>query len=235
MVIQGILVYGILWAMNLLNLNDLRSKITDIFTSTTGAILVVLLSLALIGYYIILETVLNGQTVGKKLLHIRVRKEGGFAPNFWDILLRNIIRLVDYLPLFYGIGFIVMFFNGRSKRLGDYAAGTIVIREQPRKKITQFLNVQEVMTIQDPEPVAAESQYAWLSGLLPFLTQTDYLLIKELLNRKNDLTNGPDLAMGIMNSLIKRAYPVDPPPCNRQDVLIILKELMGLYDRASLR
>ena len=56
------------------------------------------------GYFILLEWLLNGQTPGKRLLHIRVIKQGGYALRFFDTLLRNLLRVVDFLPLFYGVG-----------------------------------------------------------------------------------------------------------------------------------
>jgi uncharacterized RDD family membrane protein YckC len=81
------------------------------------------------GYYMIFEIVWNGQTPGKRLLNVRVIRESGYPIRPVDSVIRNLVRIVDWLPFLYGIGALVMLFNRRSKRLGDFAAGTLVVRE----------------------------------------------------------------------------------------------------------
>ena len=83
------------------------------------------------GYFILLEWLLNGQTPGKRLLHIRVIKQGGYALRFFDTLLRNLLRVVDFLPLFYGVGLTSLLFTRDSQRLGDLVAGTLVVYQEP--------------------------------------------------------------------------------------------------------
>lgn len=82
------------------------------------------------GYYIFFETVWQGQSPGKRQMGLRVVTMSGTTVTFMDCLVRNIVRLVDFLPSFYGIGIVVMFISPLSQRLGDFAAGTIVIREK---------------------------------------------------------------------------------------------------------
>ena len=79
------------------------------------------------GYFMFWETVWNGQTPGKRVCGIRVMRDGGFPIDFRAAFLRNIVRYVDFLPAFYGVGAVTMFMSKDSKRLGDYAAGTIVV------------------------------------------------------------------------------------------------------------
>ena len=83
------------------------------------------------GYFILLEWLLNGQTPGKRLLHIRVIKQGGYALRFFDTLLRNLLRVVDFLPLFYGVGLTSLLFTRDSQRVGDLVAGTLVVYQEP--------------------------------------------------------------------------------------------------------
>jgi len=79
-------------------------------------------------YYTIAEA-LGGQTLGKLLLHLRVRSAAGDKASLGPVVLRNVLRIVDGLPLFYLVGFIVMLSTGsRAQRIGDLAANTIVIR-----------------------------------------------------------------------------------------------------------
>jgi uncharacterized RDD family membrane protein YckC len=82
------------------------------------------------GYFALFETFWNGQTPGKRLLKIRVIKDSGRSITLFEALARNLIRVVDYLPGMYLVGVISMLCNRSQKRLGDLAAGTIVIHER---------------------------------------------------------------------------------------------------------
>ena len=78
------------------------------------------------GYYVFFETVWNGQTPGKRLLRLRVIKYGGSPIDLTSAAVRGLIRIVDLAA----IGFIVMFFSSKNQRLGDLAAGTLVVKER---------------------------------------------------------------------------------------------------------
>ncbi len=84
------------------------------------------------GYYVVLEMVTNGQTIGKRALGIRVIRDGGYGLTLTASLLRNLARLVDMLPQTYLVGMVVMIAHRKEKRLGDMMAGTVVVRERPR-------------------------------------------------------------------------------------------------------
>ncbi|MBN2582636.1 MAG: RDD family protein [Planctomycetes bacterium] len=81
------------------------------------------------GYATLFEAFWNGQTPGKRLMGIRVIKEGGFPATLFDAALRNLIRVVDFLPVFYGLGVVCLFLTKRHQRVGDLAAGTLVVRQ----------------------------------------------------------------------------------------------------------
>jgi uncharacterized RDD family membrane protein YckC len=81
-----------------------------------------------IGYGIFLEWAWHGQTVGKKLLRLRVVDAEGMRLQFDQIVTRNLLRFVDMLPAFYFVGGVVSWFNRKCQRLGDIAANTIVVR-----------------------------------------------------------------------------------------------------------
>jgi uncharacterized RDD family membrane protein YckC len=72
----------------------------------------------------------NGQTPGKKAAGIRVIKDGGAPVDFSAACLRSLIALVDFLPCFYFLGGLLVLLNAKGQRLGDMAAGTLVIRER---------------------------------------------------------------------------------------------------------
>lgn len=79
--------------------------------------------------YSILYEMENGQTPGKKRLKIRVVQDNGLPASFSQIVVRNLLRPADMLPIGYFLGLVVMLFNNRFKRIGDWAAGTMVIYE----------------------------------------------------------------------------------------------------------
>jgi uncharacterized RDD family membrane protein YckC len=100
------------------------------------------------GYYVFFETISSGRTPGKRVFGLRVVTEGGHPLRFGDSLLRNLLRAADFLPGAYAIGLLVMGRDARFRRLGDLAAGTIVITEA-RHAVTAKLRL-------DPPPTAAE-------------------------------------------------------------------------------
>jgi uncharacterized RDD family membrane protein YckC len=83
-----------------------------------------------VGYGIALEWRWRGQTIGKRLLGLRVIDAHGLRLHLPQIVLRNLIRLVDALPLLYLVGGIACFFSRNGQRLGDLAANTIVVSHQ---------------------------------------------------------------------------------------------------------
>jgi len=91
------------------------------------AIMVISYFVASIGYGIVLEWSWRGQTVGKRLLRLRVMDAHGLRLQFHQVLLRNLLRFVDMLPALYLVGGLASFFNRRAQRLGDLAANTVVV------------------------------------------------------------------------------------------------------------
>jgi uncharacterized RDD family membrane protein YckC len=89
---------------------------------------VVCFFVAQIGYGIVAEWYWRGQTLGKRLVRIRVVDAQGFRLQFSQIAIRNLLRFVDGLPAFYLVGGLTCLINRRAQRLGDLAANTIVIR-----------------------------------------------------------------------------------------------------------
>jgi uncharacterized RDD family membrane protein YckC len=82
------------------------------------------------GYFVFCEMITNGQSPGKRSQRLRVVKEGGGAIGFTDIAVRNLLRAVDSLPFGYALAGVCMFFSEKVQRLGDMAAGTVVVSEQ---------------------------------------------------------------------------------------------------------
>lgn len=88
----------------------------------------------LLAYYFAMEAV-TGQTVGKGLLSLRVARADGTRPSAGAIGARTLLRIIDWLPFLYLVGFITMLATGqRRKRLGDLVAGTVVARAVPTRR-----------------------------------------------------------------------------------------------------
>ncbi|HTZ18371.1 MAG TPA: RDD family protein [Dissulfurispiraceae bacterium] len=81
-----------------------------------------------VGYGISAEWLWRGQTVGKRLLRLRVIDAGGLKLQFSQVVIRNLIRFFDSLPAFYLVGGVSCLLTSKLQRLGDFAANTVVIR-----------------------------------------------------------------------------------------------------------
>jgi len=82
------------------------------------------------GYFIAFEKLWNGQTPGKRLLGIRVVRDGGYPVELVGSTIRNLVRVIELFVGFYLVSVISMLASSENKRLGDYAAGTIVVRDR---------------------------------------------------------------------------------------------------------
>jgi hypothetical protein len=111
-----------------------------------------------------------------------VVRVNGNPIGFLDVVIRNLVRIVDFLPTGYGLGLTVMFLNLHARRLGDYAAGTLVIKERS-DLAPEHLDDQRrrALTV----TATPETQALWQQRFptLRHLSPTDYELIRDALNR----------------------------------------------------
>ena len=123
------------------------------------------------GYYLFFEWLWRGQTPGKRYAGIRVVAADGQPIGFNESLIRNLVRIVDYLPGAYMLGLITMLIDGRSRRLGDMAAGTIVIRERERVSLE---HIRESRLDRDQEELRARQRQAARESLLASSSAYDF-------------------------------------------------------------
>lgn len=102
----------------------------DVATGIGAAAWFVVLFLVIFGYDILFEVFASGRTPGKRATGIRVVRDGGQPVNFLTSAVRNVLRLVDFLPFMYTVGIVAILATRRNQRLGDLAAGTLVVRER---------------------------------------------------------------------------------------------------------
>ncbi|MEJ2009303.1 MAG: RDD family protein [Acidobacteriota bacterium] len=142
-----------------------------------GAIGIIAYFLLQFGYFAGFEAYWNGQTPGKRYLHLRVIRDSGRPITVYDSVARNLLRIVDSIPGFYGIGILSVLLSSKSQRLGDFVAGTVVVHEQP------LVGRPDVGWTS--QPAAAPSGYD-----LSKLTPEEFQLIEAFLARREQLAPG---------------------------------------------
>jgi uncharacterized RDD family membrane protein YckC len=96
-------------------------------------------------YFLLFEWLWRGQTPGKRLLGIRAIQWRGTSISFFQSAARNTVRFVDALPFFYAAGFLVMACNREQRRLGDLAAGTLVVHVERTGKPVRLLHESDAV------------------------------------------------------------------------------------------
>ncbi len=120
---------GLLAVLAVFLAGRLGVDVTSLVGSWIIAMVVAVVFLTFWGYYIIGETVGDGRTPGKRALGLRVVRDDGSPIGPMDSVIRNVVRVVDLLPGTYALAIWSAVLSGRNKRLGDFAAGTVVVRE----------------------------------------------------------------------------------------------------------
>lgn len=180
------------------------------------------------GYYILFETIWSGQTPGKRVLNIRVIKTTGYPIGFLEAAIRNLIRIADFLPMWYAAGILTMFLSKQARRLGDYAAGTLVVKERGP------LSLKDVDTVEEA-PVGVSTSAAALGEIdpdelrwnLPVLAPDDLRIVHEFLARSPSLEPkvrariGDEIAVRVADRIGAR-HPLDP--------VRFLQRVVYLYD-----
>lgn len=159
--------------------------------SAMFVILVIVLFLPITFYHLVCELFMDGQSIGKAAMKVKVARKDGGQPGLGAYLLRWLLRPVDQ---FNGLGLIVVLINGKGQRLGDLAAGTTVItlKQRTQLKDTLMTTVQEAHQVRFPEAVR--------------LTDAQATLIKEVLN--NTRTDNRWVLMDEMAERVRKAIGV---------------------------
>jgi uncharacterized RDD family membrane protein YckC len=151
---------------------SLFSKGAGVWVVAVGFFMVFTIQFA---YFALFEALWNGQTPGKRWTHLRVIKDSGRPISAYDAVLRNLLRIVDALPTLYATGLITMLISRENKRIGDYAAGTVVIHEKPLQAVSSIWNVP-----------AAPAQAGPLSSSAQ-ITSEELQLVETFLDRRGSL------------------------------------------------
>lgn len=172
-------------------------------------------------YFAGCELFMRGQTIGKRVVGVRVVKANGFSLDPLSILLRNIFRVVDqFSPLW-----IVPVLSSRSQRFGDMVAGTIVVFDKP----APLSPVRQELA----HRTAAEAKFRFDSSSLGRLGPIDFEAVELLLDRWDDVPQAQLLSLlDTMIAPLARRLRVDVPPA--ADHLAFLEDLLSAeYRRQS--
>ena len=128
---------------------------------SAGLGILMILTFAMEWFYpVLFEVKRHGQTPGKSALGLRVIHDDGTPVGWGASMIRNLLRVADFLPLFYGFGLISIMFSKQFKRLGDHAAGTLVVyAEKPGKPV----ELTSIAAQRPPYPLRLEEQQAILA------------------------------------------------------------------------
>ncbi len=155
------------------------------------------------GYYVLFETIWSGQSPGKRWTGLRVIRSDGTPIGLVEAVIRNLVRLVDFLPLYYGIGVVTMFINSQGRRLGDLAAGTLVVRDRPGVTLE---------SLAAGPALSVPPQLATVHWPVGRLTGRDLQVAEEFLRRRRELVPSSRryIAWRIAGLLLARmALPAD--------------------------
>ncbi|MGH2471515.1 MAG: RDD family protein [Candidatus Limnocylindria bacterium] len=165
-------------------------------------------------YFVLLEWLWNGQTIGKRVFGLRVISEDGEPARFVAVIVRNLVRVVDFLPFFYGFGLVTLIVSSRSQRLGDYAGGTFVVRApHPRRNWSALRTLSAL-----PRAKVTEAQNP-TEPTLRVLPGEAQRLVREFVLREQKLT--PAARTALAKQLAARLRPLLPEFQVADDVELI--------------
>lgn len=171
--IDSVVVLGwiILWVLVLFGWLDLDK---GDFSSLSAILLMSAAILPTFLYHLLSEALFQGQSIGKRLMKVRVISLNGAPPRFTQYLLRWVLRLVDVSMLYGVVAMACILGGGRGQRLGDMAAGTAVVRLNRRSVAADNALFG---------PAAADPSYQVMFPEVSQLSDHDVRLIQELLTQ----------------------------------------------------
>jgi uncharacterized RDD family membrane protein YckC len=186
MMIQGAIFLAIVFVLAVLRVGD------------TVATVVLLVSVPVVfwGYFFVFEGLWHGRTPGKRTQRLRATRVDGQPMSGAQMFVRNLVRIVDFLPTYYVIGVVSIVVTRRSQRLGDLAGGTLVIREA--KQV-----VPQASAAVPPPPVAVSGGARIdVSGM----TEAHYQLVRSYFERRDRLD--PAARTQLAGDIVRAISPV---------------------------
>src|SRR5215471_544122 len=162
------------------------------------------------GYFVFFEAIWSGQTPGKRAMKLRVIREDGRPVRFFEVFVRNLLRLfVDFMPPpSYAIGVVSIVFSSQSKRIGDFVAGTVVIKERS----SEAPSLEEITRVFEAESARAAAASPAIRTDVGLLDPAELRAVQAFLRRRFDLSpsNRASLALRIAGPLAGRLGIIEP-------------------------
>ncbi len=168
-----LLVIGLLYwgASTVVGLLDMAENDRSLIINVLGMVAIFLVFIVNFGYYIFFEGTWQGQTPGKKIVSIRVIETNGQPVGWSGVVLRNLIRTLDTGLAF--VGLLPMIIDKNEKRFGDYAGGTIVVRERKSDMLSEEVVLTQSYNVESIDAGRISPQ--------------EYALLKSFLKRRGNL------------------------------------------------
>ena len=172
-----------------------------------------LILLSWVAYFVLLEWLWNGQTIGKRRAGLRVIGPDGEPARFTAVLIRNLVRLVDFLPGWYALGVVMIFLTPGSQRLGDLAAGTYVVRA-PKPRL-------DWLSLRTLEP-GQTAPGASVTGASVRLSGESQRLVREFVARERTLSLADRTKLA---AIIARPLRAAAPDIDASDDIVFLHRI----------
>ena len=184
----GLLVLVVLLVLFPLNI----AAFSEISAEWAFAIILFIIFLLNWGYFTLFEAFWNGRTPGKRVARIRVIQRSGRSIGLIESMARNLVRYVDQFPFFYAVGVIAIFCTRQHQRLGDLAAGTLVVRDRVEDAPLWGESGARTFTAQIFPPSAPvpepHNAYSLPATNIARLTSTDLEVLEGFFARRLDLS-----------------------------------------------
>jgi len=181
-----------------------------------------------IAYFIFFEMIGAGQPPGKRMAGMRVVALGGQRIGFAESAIRNILRLVDFLPALYTAGIFFVFFTSRYQRIGDLAAGTIVIKERlwepPESRGSGAEAGDIVAPVDHRDKLVCQAR-----SYLGTLSREELEVVRRFIQRRDELTAG--VRTRLAEDIAARLYDKFPALATHQLSSEVLLEVIYQADR----
>ncbi|HME59584.1 MAG TPA: RDD family protein [Terracidiphilus sp.] len=193
------------------------AEFSNISAEWAFAIFLIIIFLLFWGYFTLFEAFWNGRTPGKRAARIRVIQRSGRAIGLIESMTRNLVRYVDMQPFpFYAVGVIAIFATRQHQRLGDLAAGTLVVRDRLEEAPLWGESGARTFTAQifapDAPPLEPHTAYSLPATGIARLTSTDLEVLEGFFARRLDLSLPTRYALAErIAAAIKAKSGLEPP------------------------
>jgi uncharacterized RDD family membrane protein YckC len=223
----GVVFLLTVWGTTLAGMHAL-SRLVDTFADFLKATYVIIGFLVFWGYGIFYEIRWNGQTPGKRQLGLRVMREGGYPVNVFGVVIRNLLWVVDFLPMLFFAGMVSILTTRDYQRIGDLVGGTLVVKQRPSQSLEGLLRVAHIT----PEHLNKDA-LEQIMEQADALTPDEYRAVRHFTERRRQLVFDAQQAAAVKIAvpLMRRLNIVPPPGATMINYADFLEYLAVAYEQ----